>query len=68
MMGTSPTDLKFLQDKIGEKELASSIDKEKQERRDKVFPSYKLPIQKDDFIVIDFKFKSQNINQILNKL
>ena len=32
MMGTSASDLKFLQDKIGEKELASSIDKEKKER------------------------------------
>lgn len=32
MMGTSTSDLKFLQDKIGEKELASSIDKEKKER------------------------------------
>jgi hypothetical protein len=32
MMGTSTTDLKFLQDKMGEKELASSIEKEKKER------------------------------------
>ena len=32
MMGTSASDLKFLQDKIGEKEIASSIDKEKKER------------------------------------
>tara|TARA_Y100000287_G_C14213915_1_gene352447 strand:- start:644 stop:1699 length:1056 start_codon:yes stop_codon:yes gene_type:complete len=32
MMGTSASDLKFLQDKIGEKELARSIDKEKKER------------------------------------
>ncbi len=32
MMGTSTSDLKFLQDKIGEKELARSIDKEKKER------------------------------------